>query len=87
MRLLAFVDPGDSRRCALQHHAGHDAVARFPELAGLDRATRGLPAVLDGEIAVLDETGRPSFGRLQTPHPRGRPRVAVPSGGRARRRP
>jgi len=44
---------------------GNDATATFPEIA---RALAALPysrIVLDGEIVVMDETGRPSFQRLQ----------------------
>ncbi len=44
---------------------GNDATATFPEIA---RALAALPyarIVLDGEIVVADETGRPSFQRLQ----------------------
>src|SRR5204862_6306233 len=42
-----------------------DATAVFPDLA---RALLALPAerfIADGEIAVLDDTGRPVFQRLQ----------------------
>jgi len=44
---------------------GNDATATFPEIV---RALAALPyarIVLDGEIVVPDETGRPSFQRLQ----------------------
>jgi len=44
---------------------GRDATAAFPELA---RAVRALPyegLVMDGELVILDEAGRPSFQRLQ----------------------
>ena len=44
---------------------GRDATAAFPELA---RALRALPyegLVMDGELVILDEVGRPSFQRLQ----------------------
>ena len=44
---------------------GNDATPAFPELA---RALAALPfegLVLDGEVVVLDESGRPSFQRLQ----------------------
>src|SRR5713226_250812 len=44
---------------------GHDIAAQFPEIA---RAVAALPYegfILDGELAVPDESGRPSFQRLQ----------------------
>jgi bifunctional non-homologous end joining protein LigD len=44
---------------------GRPAATRFPELA---RALAALPAehvILDGEVAVTDAEGRPSFARLQ----------------------
>lgn len=65
MRLLAYVDPDASPSLRLQTTRGHDAAPRYPELAGLPAAV-GRPAVLDGEVAVLDEAGRSDFGRLQT---------------------
>ncbi len=65
MRLLAYVDPGGPTPLRLQTTRGHDAAPRWPELAGLADAV-GRPAVLDGEVVVLDEDGRSDFGRLQT---------------------
>ena len=47
------------------YRSGRDATAAFPDLA---RALAALPfdsLVLDGEVAVLDDEGRPSFQRLQ----------------------
>jgi bifunctional non-homologous end joining protein LigD len=64
MRLLAYVDPGTKAPLRLQTTRGHDAAPRYPELAGLADAV-GCPAILDGEVAVLDENGRSDFGRLQ----------------------
>ena len=61
-RVLAEREGGQAR---LLYRHGMDATAIFPEIA---RALRALPFdafVLDGEIAVLDEKGRPSFGKLQ----------------------
>ena len=61
-RLLA---ERDGRRGAAAPRNGDDATATFPEIA---RALRALPfyaLVLDGEVVVLDDEGRPSFQRLQ----------------------
>ena len=61
-RLLASREDG---RPALRFRGGGDASASFPEIT---RVLGGLPydrIFLDGEIVVLDEEGRPSFGRLQ----------------------
>ncbi|MCF3961347.1 non-homologous end-joining DNA ligase [Streptomyces fuscigenes] len=44
---------------------GTDITARYPELAPLGALLRGRDAVLDGEVVVLDEAGRPDFGLLQ----------------------
>ncbi len=55
----------EGRAATLRYRSGDDATARYPEIA---LALRALPcerALLDGEIAVLDEEGRPSFQRLQ----------------------
>jgi bifunctional non-homologous end joining protein LigD len=66
MRLVASIDPGSDPPVRLTSSTGKDATARFPELQALVDATGGLPAVLDGEAIVLDETGRSDFGRLQS---------------------
>jgi bifunctional non-homologous end joining protein LigD len=61
-RLLSGRD-GD--RVELRFRGGHDATTSFPELR---RALLALPIdsfVLDGEVVVLDEQGRPRFQRLQ----------------------
>lgn len=60
-RIVAGRDQGEAR---LITRNGHDVTASFPDIA---RAVRALPfdGVLDGEVVVHDETGRPSFQRLQ----------------------
>jgi bifunctional non-homologous end joining protein LigD len=61
-RVLAERDGGTPR---LVYRRGHDATATYPDVA---RAVASLPVgdlVLDGEVVVLDEAGRPSFQRLQ----------------------
>ncbi|MGH8698149.1 MAG: DNA ligase D, partial [Burkholderiales bacterium] len=52
-------------RARLLTRNGRDATTAFPELA---RAVEALPfedVLMDGELVVLDESGRPSFQRLQ----------------------
>jgi bifunctional non-homologous end joining protein LigD len=61
-RVLAEREAGTHR---LVYRRGHDATATYPDIA---RAVAALPfgdLVLDGEVVVLDEAGRPSFQRLQ----------------------
>jgi len=61
-RILAAREDG---MATLLTRNRNDATATFPEVA---KAVRALPydgLVLDGEVVVLDETGRPSFQRLQ----------------------
>ena len=60
-RALAAHEGG---RGKLIYRHGNDATALYPDLAA---ALTALPAdvVLDGEITVCDEQGRPSFERLQ----------------------
>ncbi|MGK5729125.1 non-homologous end-joining DNA ligase [Streptomyces sp. URMC 124] len=45
--------------------AGNDATVTYPELQELGEQLPGRPAVLDGEVVVLDAAGRPDFGLLQ----------------------
>ena len=55
----------EGARAAIHYRRGADATAIFPDLA---KALLSLPyehVVFDGEIAVLDEQGRPAFQRLQ----------------------
>lgn len=50
----------------LRYRRGSDVTALYPELT---RVLRRLPVeslILDGEVTVLDDGGRPSFSRLQT---------------------
>jgi bifunctional non-homologous end joining protein LigD len=60
-RLLVAREDGEP---LLFYRHGTDVTATFPEIA---RAVRALPCdvVMDGEVVVLDERGRPSFQRLQ----------------------
>jgi bifunctional non-homologous end joining protein LigD len=61
VRALAFVSPDGVR---LQSRTLRDITARYPELSGLGSALCR-NAVLDGEVVAFDESGRPSFHRLQ----------------------
>lgn len=56
----------DDRRNRLRSRRGLDLGDRFPEIAALD-----LPAgwMIDGEIVVFDEEGRPDFSLLQEGRP------------------
>jgi bifunctional non-homologous end joining protein LigD len=61
-RIRAARDDGEAR---LLTRKGNDLAAGFPEIA---RAIAALPYdgfILDGELVVPDEAGRPSFQRLQ----------------------
>jgi bifunctional non-homologous end joining protein LigD len=61
MRCLVGVSDG-----VVAHSSrGNEIAHRFPELEDLQGACAGLDVVLDGEIVALDESGLPSFGRLQ----------------------
>jgi bifunctional non-homologous end joining protein LigD len=62
-RLLTEVD--DAGTVTLRSRLGHDVTGRYPELASLGAAV-GRPAVLDGEVVVLEPDGRPSFAALQS---------------------
>lgn len=61
-RTIAHVDHG---RVRLQSSAGHDVTARWPEIGELADAVNARSAILDGELVVLDDAGRPDFGGLQ----------------------
>ncbi len=61
VRAIGLVE-GDLR---LQSSNLIDITGRYPELAGLGAVLEGHDCVLDGEIALFDDSGRPSFGLLQ----------------------
>jgi len=63
VRALAGVEGG---RVRLAGRSGRDETSRYPELATLSRAVPGHSAIVDGEIVVMNEDGRPSFERLQS---------------------
>ncbi len=61
-RTLAFVEGG---RVRLQSSNLYDVTAKYPELAELPSGVSARRAVLDGEIVVLDDEGRPRFELIQ----------------------
>jgi bifunctional non-homologous end joining protein LigD len=65
-RALATAGRGPAR---ILYRSGHDATRLFPELAaalaGLGDLLGEEPAILDGEVVILDPSGRPAFQRLQ----------------------
>ncbi len=64
MRVVAAA--GDPRRpVRLDTTGGKDGTDRFPELGGLPARLAPHRAILDGEVVAFEDTGRPSFGRLQ----------------------
>jgi bifunctional non-homologous end joining protein LigD len=60
-RAVVGLDGGQAR---ITSRRGNDVTARYPELAPLADAV-GVEVVLDGELVVLDEAGRPSFHEIQ----------------------
>jgi bifunctional non-homologous end joining protein LigD len=61
-RTIVHVDGG---RLRLQSSAGHEVTDRWPEVAGLAGSVNASNAIVDGELVVLDDEGRPNFGHLQ----------------------
>jgi bifunctional non-homologous end joining protein LigD len=62
-RCLATIERDGSVKLVSRN--GKDFGPKFPELAGLAEAFSERPLIVDGEIVVLDDDGRPSFGKLQ----------------------
>jgi len=62
-RALAHIDADGN--VALCSRNGQDFTPKFGELAELADAFSERPLLVDGEIVVLDDEGRPSFGALQ----------------------
>ena len=61
-RTLAFVDGDDVR---LQSTNLRDVTDTYPELTELSTGIHAESAVLDGELVVLDDDGRPRFDLIQ----------------------
>jgi bifunctional non-homologous end joining protein LigD len=62
VRAIAYVKPG---RLRLESRNLNDITDAYPEVRGLVGALGMHEAVLDGEIVAFDDSGRPSFERLQ----------------------
>ncbi|MFP5282419.1 MAG: non-homologous end-joining DNA ligase, partial [Actinomycetes bacterium] len=62
VRVVAYLADGQVR---LRSRRGRDETAAYPDLIEDLAALEVRTAVLDGEIVVVDSTGRPTFGLLQ----------------------
>jgi len=62
VRALAFIRNG---QLTIRARSGNDITAHYPELHHLPQALTATQAILDGEIAVLDDRGRSDFEKLQ----------------------
>jgi bifunctional non-homologous end joining protein LigD len=71
-RAVAFVENG---RVRLVSRNQNDLTGQYSELADLPKLVKAKAAILDGEIAALDEQGRASFSLMQQ-------RTGIRSGGR-----
>ena len=65
-RTLAHVNATGTR---LQTTSGHDSTARWPEVATIGDSVHAASAILDGEMLVIGEDGRPSFDLVQRRDP------------------
>jgi bifunctional non-homologous end joining protein LigD len=79
-RALAFIDKGDLR---LVSRNQNEMTRDFPEIGDLPQRIAAKQAVIDGEICVLDDEGRPSFSLMQqrTGFEPGKPRRRTNAGG------
>jgi bifunctional non-homologous end joining protein LigD len=75
VRAVVYVEGGRVRALS---RTDRDVTASYPELRAMGEALGSLQVVLDGEIVVLDESGRPSFEALQ-------PRMNTEAPSRVRR--
>jgi bifunctional non-homologous end joining protein LigD len=58
IRLVSFIDNG---KVTIQTRSGRTVDTEYPELQAISRLVSAKQAILDGEIVVLDDEGRPSF--------------------------
>jgi bifunctional non-homologous end joining protein LigD len=71
-RAVAFIENGKVR---LVSRNQNDLTAQYSELHDLPKLVKAKTAILDGEVAALDEQGRASFSLMQQ-------RTGIRSGGR-----
>jgi bifunctional non-homologous end joining protein LigD len=62
VRALAWIENGE---LTLRARSGSDITSQYPDLGGLKEAFSGRQAIIDGEIAALDERGHSDFEKLQ----------------------
>jgi len=62
-RALAFIRDGETE---LRSRSARNITGEYPELRALAKRVNARKAILDGEIVVLDESGRSEFARLQS---------------------
>ena len=62
MRVLVWVDGG---RLRMVSRNDNDVTRSFPDLRGLGESLASHQALLDGELVVLGQDGKPSFSQLQ----------------------
>jgi len=62
VRAVAFLDHGQLR---LDSRKSTPIERQYPELQAMSEAIHAETAILDGEIAAIDERGRPRFERIQ----------------------
>lgn len=61
-RVISFIENGKVRMVSRNQN---DLGPRYPELRELPKLVHAKSAILDGEVVVLDEHGRPSFSLMQ----------------------
>jgi bifunctional non-homologous end joining protein LigD len=61
-RVVSFIENGTVRMVSRNQN---DLGPRYPELRELPKLVNAKSAILDGEVVVLDEKGRPSFSLMQ----------------------
>ena len=61
-RVVSFIENGNVRMVSRNQN---DLGPRYPELRELPKLVNAKTAILDGEVVVLDEQGRPSFSLMQ----------------------